>query len=83
MPMFLFRRNVHDIAHLDHFLVGLRSDDAFASSDKQYLIAAMGVHFIPSTGCEVDDAQIEVVAHLRREQRLSCHSTAREQGSVD
>jgi len=38
----------------------------------------MGMHFVPSTGREVDDAQIEVVAHLRREQRLSCHSTARE-----
>ena len=83
MPVFLFRRNVHDISHPDYFLVGLRGDDAFASSDKQYLIAAMGVHFVPGTGTEVDNAQIEVVAHLRREQRLSCHSTAREQGSVD
>jgi hypothetical protein len=38
----------------------------------------MGMHFVPGTGSEVDDAQIEIVAHFRREQRLSCHSTARE-----
>src|SRR5919202_4697598 len=82
VPVFLFRRNVHDMPHPDHFLVGLRGDDAFASSDKQHLIAAMGVHFVPGTGCEVDDAQIEVVAHLGREQRLARHGTAREQGAV-
>ena len=83
MPMFLFCWNVHDIAHPDHFLVGLGGDDAFTSRHKQHLITAMGMHFVPGTGREVDDAQIEVVAHLRREQRLSGHSTAREQGSVD
>lgn len=78
MPMFFFRRNVHDIAHSNDFLVGLGGDDAFASSDKQHLIAAMRMHFVPGTGREVDDAQIEVVTHLRREQRLSGHGTARE-----
>src|SRR5512145_530106 len=83
MPMFFFRRNVHDISHPDYFLVGLGGDDAFASSDKQHLIAAMRVHFVPGTRREVDDAQIKVVAHLRREQRLACHGAAREQGSVD
>ena len=82
MPMFLFCWNVHDISHPDHFLMGLRGDDAFASSHEQHLIAAMGMHFVAGTGREVDDAQIEVVAHLRREQRLSRHGTAREQGTV-
>ena len=82
MPMFLFRRNVHDIAYADDLLVRFRGDDALAGSDKEHLIAAMGVHFVPGTGTEVDDTQIKVVAHLRREQRLSRHGTAREQGTV-
>src|SRR5919109_141478 len=82
MPVFLFRRNVHDIAHGDDLLVRFRGDDALAGGDKQHLIAAMGVHFVAGTGREVDDAQIEVVAHLRREQRLARHSTAREQGTT-
>ena len=82
MPMFLFRRNVHDIAHADDLLVRFRGDNAFASSHKQHLITTMGVHFVPGTGCEVDDAQIKVVAHLRRDQWLSRHGTAREQGTI-
>jgi hypothetical protein len=43
----------------------------------------MRVHFVPGAGRKVDDAQIEVVAHLRREQRLSCHGAPRKQGSID
>ena len=66
MPMFLFRRNVHDISHADDLLIRFRSDDTLAGSDKQHLIAAMDVHFVPRTGTEIDDAKIEVVAHLRR-----------------
>src|SRR2546425_9291530 len=42
----------------------------------------MGVHFVAGTGGEVDDAQIEVVARLRRQQRLPRHGTTREQGCV-
>ncbi len=52
MPMLLFRRNVHDIAHADHLLIRFRSDDTLAGSDKQHLIAAMGVQFVPRTGTE-------------------------------
>lgn len=66
MPVFLFRRNVGDIAHVDNLLARFRRDDAFAGRDKQYLIAAMGVQFVPCTGSEVDDTEIEVVARLRR-----------------
>ena len=66
MPMFLFRRNVHDIAHADGLLARFRGDDTFARGDKQHLIAAMDVHLVPCTGTEIDDGKIEVVAHLRR-----------------
>jgi hypothetical protein len=82
MPMFLFRRNVHDIADADDLLVRFRGDDTLAGSDKKHLIAAMDVHFVPRTGTEIDDGKIEVVAHLRRQQRLSRHGTAREQGTI-
>ena len=82
MPMFLFRRNVHDIAHADDLLIRFRGDDTLARSDKQHLIAAMDVHFVPRTGTEIDDGKIKVVAHLRRQQRLSRHGTAREQGTI-
>ena len=34
MPMFLFRRNVHDIAHADDLLACFRGDTV-ARSDKQ------------------------------------------------
>jgi hypothetical protein len=60
--MFLFRRNVHDIAHADDLLVRFRGDDALAGGNKEPLIAAMGVHFVPGTGTEVDDTQIKPVA---------------------
>jgi hypothetical protein len=80
--MFLFSRNVRDISHADDLLARFRGDDAFAGGDEQHLIAAMGVHFVPGTGTEVDDGKIEVVADLRREQRLSRHGTAREQGTI-
>ena len=66
MPMFLFLGNVHDISHADDLLARFRGDDTLAGSDKQHLIAAMSVHFVPGTGTEVDDAKIKVVAHLRR-----------------
>src|SRR4029453_6341356 len=81
MPMFLFRRNVHDIAHADDLLIRFRGDDTLAGSDKQHLIAAMDVHFVPRTCTEIDDGKIKVVAHLRRQQGLSRHTTAREQGT--
>jgi hypothetical protein len=42
----------------------------------------MDVHFVPRTGAEIDDGKIEVVAHLWRQQRLSRHGTAREQGTI-
>jgi len=82
MPMFLFRRNVHDVAHADDLLVRFRGDDTLAGSNKQHLIAAMDVHFVPRTSTKVDDGKIEVVATLRRQQRLSRHGTAREQGTI-
>src|SRR6516162_9585053 len=82
MPMFLFRRNVHDISYADHLLIRFGSDNTFARSDKQHLIAAMDVHFVPRTGAEIDNGKIKVVAHLRRQQRLSRHRTAREQGTI-
>src|SRR5262245_50550678 len=82
MPVFLFCRDVHDIAHADDLLVRLGSDDALSGSDKQHLIAAMDVHFVPCTNTEIDDGKIKVVAHLRRQQRLSRHGTAREQGTI-
>src|SRR5262245_34910397 len=82
MPMFLFCWNVHDIAHANHFLASFRGDDTLAGRDKQNLIAAMDVHFVPCTNTEVDDGKIEVVAHLRRQQRLSRHGAAREQGTI-
>src|SRR5438132_10377882 len=82
MPMFLFRRNVRDISNADDLLARFRSDDTLAGSDKQHLIAAMDVHFVPRTGTEIDDGKIKVVAHLRRQQCLSRHGTAREQGTI-
>ena len=82
MPMFLLRRNMHDIAHADDLLVRFCGDNTLASSDEQHLIAAMDVHFVPRTGTEIDDGKIEVVAHLGRQQCLSRHGTAREQGTI-
>ena len=80
MPMLLFLRNVHDIAHADDLLVRFRGDDTLADGDKEHLIAAMGVHFVPRTGAEVDDGKIKVIAHLRRQQRLSRHGTTVNKG---
>jgi len=34
MPMFLFRRNVHDISYADYLPVRFRGDDTLAGSDK-------------------------------------------------
>ena len=47
MPMFLFRRNVHDIAHADDLLTRFRRDDTLARGHKQHLIAPMDVHLVP------------------------------------
>src|SRR5439155_16847076 len=82
MPMFLFRGNVHDIACDDDLLLRFCGDDALTRGHEQHLITAMSVHFVTRTRAEVDDAQIEVVARLRREQRLPRHRTTGEQGSV-
>src|SRR5262245_16639651 len=79
--MFLFGWNVHDIAHADDLLARFCGDDALAGRDKKHLITAMDVHFVPCTNTKIDDGKIEVVTHLRRQQRLSRHGTAREQGS--
>src|SRR3989442_8024153 len=82
MAMFFFRGNMHDIAWDDDLLFRFCSNDALARGHEQHLITTMGVHFVPGPGAEVDDAQIEVVACLRRQQRLPRHGTTREQGSV-
>ena len=82
MPMFLFRRDMHDISYGDDLLVCFRSDDTLARSDKQHLIAAMDVHFVPRTGTEVDDGKIKVIARLSCQQSLSRHRTTREQGTI-
>src|SRR5262245_56644542 len=42
MPMFLFRRNVHDIAHADDLLTRFRGDDTLDCGHEQYLIACYG-----------------------------------------
>src|SRR5882672_1143175 len=82
MPMFLFRGNVHDIAGDNDLLLRFCGDDALAGGHEQHLITAVSVHFVTRPSTEVDDAQIEVVARLWREQRLPRHRTAGEQGSV-
>src|SRR6266508_421180 len=82
MPMLLFRRNMHDIAWDDDLLLRFCGNDALARGHEQHLITAMSVHFVTRTGAEVDNAQIEVVARLRREQRLPRHRTTGEQGGV-
>src|SRR6267142_576212 len=82
MPMFLFGGNVHDIAWDDDLLLRVCGNDALARGHEQHLIATMSVHFVTRTRTEVDDAQIEVVARLGREQRLPRHRTTGEQGSV-
>ena len=61
MPMFLFRRNVHDIAHADNLLVGFRSDDTHASRDEQHLIPAMDVHFVPRIGTKLTTARLKLL----------------------
>src|SRR2546426_14349 len=82
MPMFLFRRNMHDIAWDNDLLLRFGGNDALARGHEQHLITTVSVHFVTRTRAEVYDAQIEVVARLRREQRLPRHRTTREQGSV-
>src|SRR4029077_719027 len=80
--MFLLRRNVYAVSYADHLLICSGSDDTLACSDKQHLIAAMNMHLIPRTSAEINYGKIEVVAHLRRQQCLSRHGTAREQGTI-
>src|SRR3989454_7657259 len=82
VPMFLFRGNVHDIAWDDDLLLRFCGNDALAGGHEQHLITTMSVHFVTRPRAEVDDTQIEVVARLRREQRLPRHRTTGEQGSV-
>ena len=82
MPVFLLRRNVHDVSWGDDFLARFRGNDTFADSDKQHLIAAMDVHLVPRAGAEINNGKIKVVAHLGGEQRLSRHGAAREQGTI-
>src|SRR5262245_32973452 len=82
MPVLLFRGDMHDVAGDDDLLLRLRGDDAFARGHEQHLITAVRVHLVTRTRAEVDDAQIEVLARLGREQRLARHRTAGEQGSV-
>src|SRR5262245_48974875 len=66
MPMLLLRWDVHDIAGGDDLLFRFRRDDALARGHEQDLIAAVRVHLVPGTRAEVDDAQIEILAGLRR-----------------
>jgi hypothetical protein len=73
--MFLFSRNVRDISHADDFLARFRGNDALAGGNKQHLIAAMRVHFVPGACAKIDDGKVKVVAHLGRQQRLSSHGT--------
>jgi hypothetical protein len=80
--MFLFSRNMRDISDADDFLARFRGDDALAGGNKQHLIAAMSVHFVPGAGAEIDHGKTKVFTHLRRQQRLSRHGTAREQGTI-
>src|SRR5215467_3692710 len=82
MPMFFFRGNVHHISYADDLPVRFGGDDTLTRSDKQHLIAAMDVHFVPRPGTEIDDGKIEVVAHFRRQQRLSRHGASCEQGTI-
>jgi len=42
-------QNVHNISHADDLLARFRSDDTLACSDKQHLITAVDVHFVPGT----------------------------------
>src|SRR5262245_56411111 len=81
MPMFFLRWNVHDISHGDDFLVRLGGDNARASSHKEHLITGMVVHLIPMTSAEVNNADIKVVAHRWRHQRLARHGATRKQGT--
>src|SRR5439155_1766408 len=64
MPMFLFRRNVHDIAHANDLLARFGGDDTLARGDKQHLVAAMSVHFVSGTRTEVDDGKVDIRACL-------------------
>ncbi|HYV71486.1 MAG TPA: hypothetical protein VE970_15420 [Pseudolabrys sp.] len=49
MPMFFLSWHVRNISHADDLLARFRGNDAFAS-DKQRLIAAIRVHFVPGAG---------------------------------
>src|SRR5215471_6465410 len=80
--MFFTLWNVHDISDPDDFLARFRRDDALTGSHEQHLVAAMDVHFVPRPGTEIDDGKIEVVAHLRRQQRLSRPGASCEQGTI-
>src|SRR5690349_22424541 len=83
MPVLLLRRDVHDVARGDDLLLRLRRDDALARGHEQYLIAAVGVHLVPGARTEVDDAEVEILAGLRRQERLPGHRATGEQGRVD
>src|SRR5262245_4810236 len=82
MPVLLFRGDMHDVAGDDNLLLRLRGDGALARGHEQHLITAVRVHLVARARAEVDDAQIEILARLRREQRLPRHRSSGEQRSV-
>src|SRR5215468_3722579 len=71
VPVFLMCRDMHDIANRDFLLLRLGGDNAGARRHKQHLITTVGVHFIAHTRWEVHNPEIKMLAHLRRQNRLS------------
>jgi hypothetical protein len=55
VPVFLVRRDMHDVADRDFLLLRLGGDNAGARGHKQHLITTMGVHFIAHPRREVHD----------------------------
>jgi hypothetical protein len=70
MPRFS-PRICNDITEGDDLLFRLCRDDALARGHKEHLIATMRVHLVPGPRAEVDDTKVEILAGLRRQQRLS------------
>jgi hypothetical protein len=82
MPVFLFCRDMGDVAHANNLLARFGSDDTLAGGDEEHLITAVGMHLVSSAGAEVHDGKIKILTRLGRQQRLPGYLTTREQGTI-
>src|SRR5215210_2012879 len=73
MPVLLAPNNVDQVALLDLNLFPLTRHDSRSSRDEEELIIAVLVELVPGAMIEIDDRDIEIFAHLGRDEVLASH----------